>query len=194
MKVETYEIEEINNSEASTMAADSEAIALIEKLGLTGQQALVNPDTATRFAYPHMTKLQETVFRACFPARCSLADFRHEIIPLRVLQVAAFCKDFPQTSCLEVWHTAIPKQDPILVGKAGPYDSDYYLLARWGDALPTFEELVIKSRGILEATYKSKLAKVRAKVSALEAELAELAEAVELAVTTGEEPSFSIYI
>ena len=33
MQIETYEIEEIKGSDASTMAADSEAIELIEKLG-----------------------------------------------------------------------------------------------------------------------------------------------------------------
>lgn len=191
MKIETYEIEEINNSEASAMAADSAAIELINTLGLDGQQSLLNPDTATRFAYPRMTKIQAVVFGACFPERRSLKQFSHEIIPLRVLQVAAFCKDFPQTKYLEVWHTAIPKQDPILVGKASEYSSDFYLLARWGDALPTFEELIEKARGILTARYASKLAKVKSKVRELEAEME---EAVQLALTTGEEPSFSVYV
>lgn len=47
MKVETYEIEDARSSEASAMAHDSEALELIEKLGLEGQKRSANSDTAT---------------------------------------------------------------------------------------------------------------------------------------------------
>lgn len=187
MKIETYEIEEIKNSELSTMAADSEAIELIEKLGLAGQKQLLNPETASRFPYPALTKLQELVFTCLFPQKTTLHEFGNEIIPLRVLQVAAYCRDFKQTFWLEVWHSAIAKQDPILIGRSGQWSGQQYLLARWGDALLTFEELVIKARPIYEGQCKAKLQKIRSAVITKEAELP--AE-IEQALLTGEAPSF----
>lgn len=190
MQVETYEIEEIKSSEAATMAADSEAIELIEKLGLAGQRTLVNTDTATRFPYPRMTKVQAVVFGAVFPARDPLSKFDAGIIPVRVLQVAAFCKDFPQTAYLEVWHTGVPRKDPILVGRTSQYHSDNYLLARWGDALESFDVLAEKAKSILQAHYQRRLNKM---TNALDALRNECNNAGDLAVLTGEEPSFAIY-
>jgi len=191
MKIETYEIEEINSSEASTMAADGAAIELIEKLGLAGQQTLLNPETGTRFQYPRLTKLQTLIFKTCFPAATKIDQFKHELIPLRVLQVAAFCRDFPQTAYLEIWHSEIPKQDPILVGRKERWNNEEYLLARWGDSLPTFDELIVKARPILEAKYKANVNKLRNKLAEMESSLSDY---VELAITQGESPSFSLYV
>lgn len=190
MKIETYEIEENNSSDAAIMAADSEAIELIQKLGLEGQRELVDMSTGTRFQYPRMTSLQSVVLRACFPSVVRLDLFKHEIIPLRVLQVAAFCRDFQQTRYLEVWHTGIPKQDPVLVGKANERSSETYLLARWGDALPTFEELTTKARELLKVRYAAKFRSMKARLAELEGDID---SAVEEALSTGTEPSFWIH-
>lgn len=190
MKIETYEIEEINSSEASVMAADGESAELIEKLGLAGQRELINPESGTRFQYPRMTKLQTLVFETCFPVKTKLDAFRHEIIPLRVLQVAAFCRDFQQTAFLEVWHTAIPKQDPILVGRKESYSSENYLLARWGDSLDTFEQLIEKARPILKAKCVARLNKLKSGVKEIEVSLD---DDINNALLTGEPISFSVY-
>jgi hypothetical protein len=190
MKIETYEIEEVNNSEASTLAADGAAMEIIEKLGLKGQQELMNPETGTRFQYPRLTKLQRLVYLTNFPEITEISQFKHEIIPIRVLQVAAFCRDFPQTQYLEVWHSAIPRQDPILIGKKERWSSEEYLLARWGESLLSFQELVEKAKPILQAKYKSKMAKLRAKLGEMESEIVDAANE---ALLTGDEPSFTIY-
>lgn len=157
MKIETYEIEEIKSSEASLMAADSEAIELIEKLGLKGQSSLLNKDTATRFPYPKVTAVQEFVFKQNFPQATALEQFSSGIIPLRVLQVAAFCKQFPQTAYLEVWHPIDVRKDPVLVGRDSRWSSESYLLARWGEALEPFEQLQAKAKEIWTAKTRSKL-------------------------------------
>jgi hypothetical protein len=190
MKVETYEIEEINSSEASTMAADAEALELIEKLGLEGQKSLTNPNTATRFPYPRMTQVQAVVFGACFPRVVKLEEFSREIIPLRVLQVAAFCKEWPQSAHLEVWHTGVAKKDPVLVGADSRYSSEKFLLARWGDALPTFEELQENAKSILRAQYALKISKLEQATTTMRHSLDDL---VENAVQNGETPHFGIY-
>lgn len=190
MQVETYEIEEIKGSEASTMAADSEAIELITKLGLEGQQKLTNSETATRFPYPRLTSSQAAVFNALFPRQTRVQDFSIGIIPLRVLQVVAFCREFPQTQYIKVLHTATPKEDPILIGSPSQYSAEEYLLARWGDALPSFEELKSKAMPIIRSSFAVALAKAKTK---LDQHLSSLDDIVRLYVETGDKPTWNIY-
>lgn len=190
MQIETYEIEEVNSSEAASMAADSEAIELIEKLGLTGQKGLVNTDTATRFIYPVMTNLQVLVYGACFPQKCSIESFAHEVIPVRVLQVAAFCRDFPQTKYLEVWHTAIPKKDPVLVGRETSYSGRNYLLARWGDSLESFEALTAKAQALLRIQWENRIRKIEAHANDLRQNMDNY---IATALSGGEHPEFHVY-
>lgn len=190
MQIETYELEEIKGSEASTMAADSEAIELIKTLELDGQQRLTNTDTATRFPYPRMSATQVVVFGALLPHKTSLKMYSQGIIPLRVLQVAAFCKDMPQTRCLKIWHAASVKEDPILVGSPSEYSNEEYLLARWGDSLPPFDELKAKAAPIITNRFKMELAKAKQKLDGF------LASAEELALhylESGEKPTWNIY-
>lgn len=140
MQVETYEIEELKG-ECENLAADSEAVELIKKLGLTGQSELVEPNSETRFPYPMLTIEQHNVFKLVCPVETRLEAFKGGIIPLRVLQVAAFCKEMPQIHHLEVWHPANVRDDPILIGKIREYSSEGFLLARWGEHLKPFDEL-----------------------------------------------------
>lgn len=190
MKIETYEIEELNSSEATQMACDSEAIELIEKLGLNGQKSLTDTATATRFPYPRLTKTQEIVFNALFPERSRAEDYREGIIPLRVLQVIAFCKDKPQTKQLEIWHVGSAKEDPILIGRTGEYNSEAYLLARWGDALPSFEELKIKALPLLKAQMLNSIESVMARLNGYSKSIESLAKVY---LETGKRPTWNCY-
>lgn len=161
MKVETYEQEEVTG-EMGNMAADAEAAELIEKLGLDGQRGLLVPDTCTRFPYRLMSPAEHKVFSLCFPERVKLEDFSAGIIPVRVLQVAAFCKDSPPSgkwAGLYVWHSGSAKEDPLLVGHTEQWGGQFYLLARWGDALAPFEELTAKAKRIWITKAKAKCAK-----------------------------------
>jgi len=192
MQIETYEIEEIKASDASTMAADSEALELCEKLGLKGQQALANPETATRFPYPRLESRQALIFGLCFPKKTPLADYRDGIIPLRVLQVAAYCKqsDFPGAAYMEVWSANVPSEDPILVCRTGPYNSDNYLLARWGESLKSLDALAKQAAPILKAklqrTLTECLNRAQSKLDTLDSLVAE-------AMQTGDMPEPRFY-
>lgn len=166
MQIETYEIEEIKNSDASTMAADSEALEICRKLGLEGQLKLSDPSTDTRFQYPKVTAVQKLVYQTLFPQTTRLEQFESGIIPLRVLQVAAWCKDQPMIHHCVVWHTLDVKKDPILVGCTREYDGDEFLLARWGDALESFEDLQKKAATIIAAKIKSIVKEGIAKLNA----------------------------
>ena len=161
MQVQTYEIEEIKSSDATTMAADSEAIELINKLGLVGQQELLNPVTATRNPYPLISRVQHLVFTTLFPQHTELVNFRSGIIPLRVLQSISYCKENNLYNYYGIWHTEDVTKDPVLFGSAGRYESKQYLIARWGDALESFEQLQAKAAPLLAAKRKVDLLKIK---------------------------------
>lgn len=166
MKVELFEIEEINASEASAMAADSSAITLIDKLGLSGQKTLVSSETATRQTYRRMTLIEDLVFRTLFPERTRVENFATEIIPLRVLEALQKAKDSGQFLSFEVWHSRTRKDDPLLVaftGEKAPqtWDANYFhesgrfLIARWGEALASFSELAREAKSAWKAVRKA---------------------------------------
>lgn len=87
MQVETYEIEDVT-SEASQMANDSAALELIEKLGMVGQNRLMNKETVTRVPYRNAEE-EIQVYKALNPESCdalltTLTRFRY-----------VFCKFYP---------------------------------------------------------------------------------------------------
>jgi hypothetical protein len=88
MKVETYEVEEVKG-ELETMAADSEAIELCQKLNLQGQLSRTNIGTATRNPYRLMSCEEMFVYSLLCPKKVELRQYKDGPIPLRVLQVAA---------------------------------------------------------------------------------------------------------
>jgi hypothetical protein len=164
MKVETYEIEEVTG-ELGVMAADSEAIELIEKMGLAGQQALMNPTTETRLPYRVLTRLERNIFGVMFPAHTELRQYDRGPIPLRVLQVAAHCNEQGFFTRIEVWHPEDGREkDPLLIGlrKNPEYEwmTTPHLLARWGDALPSMEELAVKAKKIWITIRQAQLRKI----------------------------------
>lgn len=166
MKIETYECEELKNSDATTMAADAEAIELIEKLGLEGQQTLANPETLTRQPYREMTAMELYVWRAVCPETTDVRQYRHSPIPLRVLQVVAYARELGVYEKLEVWHPKKVVDDPLLVGvpKGETYGRKRHLIARWGETLVPFEKLVEKARTLYRAEITAKLDEIQAEL------------------------------
>ena len=172
MKVETYEIEDARSSEASAMAHDSEALELIEKLGLEGQKRSANSDTATRVPYRAMEEREAQVYRALCDRTSPIESYSADSIPLRVLQAAAFAKECSMFTRLEVWYPSEAKiDDPILVGviKTLLYPDDeryrsltrdtFYMIARWGKELLTFEQLEAIAMNMLRKKRVSDLKK-----------------------------------
>lgn len=171
MEVKTYEVEEVTG-EMGIMAADSEAIELCQKYGLVGQQRLANGETATRVPYREITMEEKNIFEACFPNKTKLENYSGGIIPLRVLQVVAHCKESKLFDEYYVWHPNPGQTDPVLVGhrKMRPegwsFDTTVvFLLARWGDSLESLEVLREKAKKILAAKWGSKLQIVQAEAS-----------------------------
>lgn len=181
-QVETFEIEDASHSDATTMAADSEAIELITSLGLTGQQTLVNGATVTRLPYRALEKREQLVYRALCDATSLVEAFNAETIPLRVLQVISHAKETELFNHLEVWYPKTYKvDDPVLLGvkkvllypdkpQYSNLTSDvYYLLARWGKCLLPFEQLEAMAVEMLRKVRATKLNELKVQAtSALE--------------------------
>jgi hypothetical protein len=153
MLVETYEAGEgVGQAEV-----DEESRKLMEQLGLEGQLGLATgfPAAGTN-PYSEMTLEQKVTFRALFPETTEIARYARGPIPLRVLQVAAHAAGLFEK--LEVWHSR-HDADPLLVGLVkGPEsysDPRPYLLARWGDLLDPFGELVKKARAVIRERLKA---------------------------------------
>lgn len=154
MEIQTFEVEE--QVGGTTPEIEAEALALIDKLGLDGQRELVNPDKPEpdRFQYPEMTRQETAVYEAIFPVKTKIADYSEGIIPVRVLQVAAHAGEFCET--IYVWHKKVRDPDPLLVGIKS---NKSYILARWGDALKDFKELVVEARESLTISFTVQLKK-----------------------------------
>lgn len=163
IQVETFEMEDAYHGEASQAVADVESIALCEKLGLEGQLSISNKETQTRSPFKVMTKDEYVVYSLVCPEHVEVTRFKTEPIPLRVLQVLAYAKsdECPiKFDTLEIWSvsSAVIK-DPLLVGKVktGAYEYSYYLLARWGEELEHFSELMKKAQEIRFKAIQTKL-------------------------------------
>jgi len=177
MKVETFEIEDTSHGEMNTLACDAEAIELIEKLGLTGQKSLVNPTTVTRLPYQVMTNEEFKVYKAVCPEACAVKDFDAETIPLRVIQVYAGALELSLFKRVEIWYAKEAKidKDPFLVGVTSnnnrSWEEKFYLLARWGKELISFDEMKSLAVKKLRDTRRSELAQCKAKLAQLEVEI-----------------------
>lgn len=148
MKIETYEVEPAE-TEIEGLANDSEARAICESLGLTGQLSLSDNETETTFPYRRMTAIEQRVFEIHCPIKTELAKYKSDPIPVRVLQVAqhamscGVCKEF------YVWHPKDARLDPILTGHTqNIYSGEIYLLARWGAVWKEFDQLLAEAKTI----------------------------------------------
>lgn len=149
MQVETFECEE---TATETPEISSEAVALIEKLGLEGQKQLLSPqdDRTERVPYRQMTKDEIFVYSTLCPRKTTLKRFGDEPMPLRVLQVAAHAQSLGIFSDLFVWHReSSAVMDPVLVGtRRVNHEDQTFILARWGEVL---EEMPALMRQAMEA-------------------------------------------
>lgn len=165
MLVETYEA--IETGFDGSVECEAEAIALIDSLGLTGQQKLVNGDKTERFPYRLMTTEEAWVYGELLAKAVSLRDYSDGPIPLRVLRVASHAA--PLFTKLVVWCPATPDmKDPVLVGIQGnDWDRKWFLLARWGEVLEPFADLMTKAANAFREKAVATYAEIAGKVQVL---------------------------
>lgn len=154
MKIETFEQTEVVGGTLEDESSP-EALKLIEDLGLTGQRKMTSKtdaDVVVRCPYRAMTARENRVHECLYPKKIDVDSYQESMIPLRVLQVIAHAKSLNIYRNLQVWCEEGKPVDPVLVGvfHVGPYEHNTtdHILARWGDALDSFETLYEKAKVI----------------------------------------------
>lgn len=167
MSVAMVETFEVLDAEECTPEADAEAVALAEKLGLKGQKKLLSEDELPRRSpYRQMTNRERFTYGLLCSQRTKVEEYDIEPIPLRVLQVLSHAKELGIFAGFFIMHEAVVK-DPVLVAHVGSeYSGEYYILARWGAELETFEILVGKAIKLASEKLKRALAKIRTQLDA----------------------------
>ncbi len=140
--IETYEMTE-TSAEDGLPECETEALDLIQRLGLTGQQTLLTGPKGERSPYRKMTAEEHKVYSVLMGKKTAIREYSDGAIPLRVLQIAAHAQGIYKR--IEVWHAPNADiKDPVLVGVNGDTygKQEFFLLARWGEALAPFAELM----------------------------------------------------
>jgi len=173
MKIETFEQTEISGVNPKEENCE-EAIQLIEKLGLIGQHEMVTKVDGQdmRCPYREMNIKELKVYECLFPVKTEIKNYKQGMIPLRVLQVAAHADSLGYFNGLYVWSERSRPRDPLLVGLKkqqnswGGTDHVFFILARWGEALESFEVLYERAKNELIEDFKSKAISGKAKCNA----------------------------
>lgn len=144
IEVETFEINEV----VEEVVSDADSLALIDKMGLEGQQSLKSEDGMNLCPYQQVNKEQEFIITSLCPSKYTVKEYSRGQIPLRVLQVISHVLEseyFETVFIYDKEDTTI--KDPFLIGKRkkGDYDYDYFLLARWGEELESWATLSEKA-------------------------------------------------
>lgn len=178
MQIETY-LQENCSTEAAILAEDSEHKDLVESLGLNGQKRLRKAASDNIIPFPIMTAEEYQVYTLCFPERCTPEDFIVETIPTRVLKLLKFVQN--QNLFTEFIIHSTPSAtvvDPVLIGALAikhpthnyTERTNYYLLARWGNSLLPFTELVKHARAVGIAKRKAAINKIKKQLAVAESE------------------------
>lgn len=175
MQVETFEQTEVVGGKLEDENSP-EALEIIESLGLQGQKKMTKESEGgviTRCPYRTMNIKELRVYECLFPQKTEIQKYQASMIPLRVLQVAAHAKSLDLFDRIEVWGEISKPRDPILVGikKTDSWSHDNYILARWGDALESFEVLFERAKAVTKEHFKAKAEKTRAECEIILASL-----------------------
>lgn len=123
-----------------------------------------------------MTAEEANVYGQLLPRHEALKAYGAGPIPVRVLQVASHALSLSFFDHLQVWHSAGAEKDPVLVGCAGRWGEDLYLLARWGDELEAFPVLAKKAAKLIRGKTVTALESIKARVTARAASLKEISD------------------
>ena len=188
MHVETYEATEVMST--CEPQDQIEVARLVDSLHLTEQQKFLSPTSPTTVPYRKMTAQEQHVYRVLCPVTTVLTEYGEMLMPLRILQVAAHAISLGFFERIEVWHIKNGDQriDPVLVGitKESSYREGVYLLARWGEVLKPFAELIVEAKVAITNQLVSKLTlmeqKIKARIASVEAIAAGYVQGEEISI------------
>lgn len=139
IEVEAYVVPEL----ISTSPDEAESrLALINKLGLSKQKELIAGGKPT-LRFRRITSVENVVFQGLFPRHIEANEYSEESIPLQVLELIEKARD-QGLHRPTIWCPEVGKPDPVCVmykDERPYYNSECYLIARWGHPLLSFEAL-----------------------------------------------------
>ncbi len=136
----------------------------IVELNLEGQMKLTaNSDKASASPYTFINEQMKLVFETICPTKSVVEKYDKSVIPIDVLSHVALCKQEQYFHKLEIWFDN-KSPDPILVGYiTKEYNSPLHLIARWGDEIVPYEQLVEKAINRYTQAFKLAVMETKAK-------------------------------
>ena len=162
LQIETYEIEECEF--AGDNIDTDKYKEYFDKLGLKGQTKILTGPGDTGIPFQKMSSGVYNVWKTYCPGKYKLEDYQETLIPIRVLGLLSICKERNYFSNYQIWTENRNNPDPILVASAEDnysmiYSSDAYLIARWGESLKSWPEIVKGAKDKLRPLLETELKK-----------------------------------
>lgn len=171
MQTEIFYSEVPTSTEAQDLAREGLALEIIERRGLSGQTKQHN-NNGNRNIFRVMTDIERHVYSTICPMRSAIQDYSMDSIPVDVLIAYDKAAESGLFDNFYVWYPKVAKiDDPVLVGVQkvvtqnswGPSTSEVlYMIARWGNVLPSFEDCKVMACKMLKDRTMSYIAKVAA--------------------------------
>lgn len=152
-----FEVFDIGSKTLHTPKGQDEAKKLLDELGLSGQQNLVELCGDIVMPFTAMSTIEERVWKQYCPHRHKLEEYKDSIIPVEILKLLRTIKEkeyFSKEFCfneekrygrIEIWSETSDDIDPLVVGLIPTdkyeWNDKIFLLARWGHSLRPFEEI-----------------------------------------------------
>jgi hypothetical protein len=171
-------VEEYRNTEIADICDDEQKTAewrnMVDALELEGQSNIADANNSI-IPFQLMTKEMMNVYKTLCPDKATYMNFSNEPYPLRVLEIideSVRRAYFPKG--IYVWYNR-NHVDPILVGAAPvpgqQWGEQYYILARWGDELCSYNELKARAVKLFIEQRKFEFIKARHTLDAMLADM-----------------------
>ncbi len=145
--------------ELETLHENSEEwLKICTDLGLQRQLSKSGKVENVGNPYMKIDPRSERVYKMLCPVSISYKEYEASTLPLDVLQEIGRCENNGWFKHIQVWYDD-KSPDPFLVGYdyQDIWNSNKYLIARWGDELLPFEQLIAKAIDRFKAAYKMSL-------------------------------------
>jgi NADH dehydrogenase/NADH:ubiquinone oxidoreductase subunit G len=155
------EIEVLEQTEVTVDGVESTSTQAIlaAELGMT---------QGAKFPFRVMKSDELWAYKQVMESQQDYKKFDSEYVPLRILEIIKKYKD--SFNEIQIWSVESHEvKDPILVGIKEPaqYSKVYYLLARWGDALVPFEQILAKAVKSRREELKNELQSAKIKIDGM---------------------------
>lgn len=128
---------------------NEELVNQLDELGLEGQKQFIQDCEGSVIPFVLMTKSEYRVWSEFAPTKVPLEEFKAGIIPQQILEILVPTKKNCYFDQIQIWTEAVPTAvDPLVVGvkKDGIKDGwrtrdAHFLVARWGQALKSYEDV-----------------------------------------------------